>query len=768
MDAGHTGTEGTAEQRRAAMMRAVQLYTQVRREDCDDELRDDVDRALLLTRRMVERLDRALIVGKRRAAGDLVGARDMLDELIRFEETAPPIPPSNDGRRWSEGEYAWKQKRAEVVRQLAWLAHVRTSDAPDAGCLLGVEAPRLRDVPQSLLPGGRELVLAEAHDELVFFQVVDVASGRVTRRASLRFPGVFEVVRVQQHAGRACVAGSHGVYLEVDPQTWEIMRSVSGDRAKYRPDNIVLAPGGRYLWVTHDNEGRWSGVTVFDMERKTNARDVKARSVLTAFRPLHGHAEPRVFEVRGDTTLAVHESRGVQIGSVLRSGMRVMPQSVVVHPNGVGLFALARDKAGAPRVTWEELALDGRPMAPPSAERTIQGLHPESACEVALSRAEGMVFVLFTTQAGGRRLVGFGQGAVAMEQRFSAEVPARVTLAQDAAAQTVVAVSPHERGVEVVRLCASPPRFKVAAPAPLGAGLCLTPSRPCAAPEWRLWSVTLGELQLGNEFLLLLESDARKGTLAGVLVPEDREMLVARWLVLNGLGDRKLADELAAMVEARLAGEPQALQMKAQRAALAGDWTAVRERLWPLDPSGWGDPTAQHHDHLLGVALLMLGEAEEARRVLMRGAARAGGCCDLVVPLALVGAPVGADTPRYAAVRALDRAVRAADVRLAKGDGAGARAALAGLVVREAREVQALARLCRAWLDAPDGKRTDAFAKRLSLSAFCAAHAEKTPALRRELPYVGARWDGATLEGLAKEASVWLTEEPRTPWRESE
>jgi hypothetical protein len=112
--------------------------------------------------------------------------------------------------------------------------------------------------------------------------------------------------------------------------------------------------------------------------------------------------------------------------------------------------------------------------------------------------------------------------------------------------------------------------------------------------------------------------------------------------------------------------------------------------------------------------------------------------------------------------------VREADARLAAGDFAGARRSLAGLVVREAAEVQTLARRCRAWLSEPDetepgGDRLDGFARRLALASFLSAHAEKAPDRRRELPFVGARWDAEKLDALAADARAWLEGDQKRP-----
>jgi len=257
---------------------------------------------------------------------------------------------------------------------------------------------------------------------------------------------------------------------------------------------------------------------------------------------------------------------------------------------------------------------------------------------------------------------------------------------------------------------------------------------------------------MGLEYLSQLKDDTRREMIADTL--DERSSLVQRHAALWVIPKPAFAEAFVAAVSARYPGDLEMLQIPAQRAAFAGDWATVRDLLSPVDPASLGDQAAQHHDHLLGCALLMLGEADEARRVLARGAAREGGWCSMEAPLSLVGLAEGP-------VRALDRAVRAADERLAVGDPAGARAALSSVVAREAREVQSLARLCRAWLSEPDerepaGAALDGFQRRLALTRFLDAHGEKAPTRRRELPFPGARWSVDELDQLAKEAQAWL------------
>jgi hypothetical protein len=753
---------------REGLAQSLKVLSTVQRDALEEDDRADLDRLVRRIRRMQERWDRAEQVGKLRDAGDLVGARDAVDELIRFEEAAARDHDPDDDL--GDDRVDWHQKRADIVRDLAKSADVRISGAAGE-CLLGVEAPRLRDVPQSVLPGGHEILLAEAHGGRAFFQILDVASGRVVRRASLRSRTPFEVVRVQQRGDLAAVPGSNGMYFEIDPRSWDVGRAVSIGIDQGHAEQSVLAPGGRFAWGSLVMDGWWTAVTVYDLQRDTYGRTFSEACFEVSIRPLHGLDEPRVVVSRDRGTLTVHEARGVPIGPT-HEELPALPRSVVVHPGGKGLFALMCEGdiyAGTRGTRWAELAPDGAPLrAPQGEDRTIAWLDPDRPCETAVALDARVVFVLGTTRSGARRLMGLAARGAGLERCFDVEVPPRLTLAQDGAARTVVALSPHEHGIEVVRLDATPPAFRVAPPAtpPLElAGLNLAPLRPCAPPTLKLWSVSSGAAvsRLDIAYIQKVEGNERAAMIAQTLAPEDRPAVVPRHAALWKVHDPTFAEAFAAAALARYPDDLEMIQIPAQRSAFAGDWVAVRDRLGPVDPTPLGDAPAQHHDHLLGVALLMTGDVEGARRVLARGAARAGGWCDLAAPLALVG-----EASSCAGVGELDRAVRAADAALAAGDLGGARRALGGLVVREAREVQTLARLCRAWLEEPDeteegGALIDGFGRRLSLAAFLAAHGEKSPTRRRELPFPGARWDREKLDALAAEATAWLEADLERP-----
>jgi hypothetical protein len=100
--------------------------------------------------------------------------------------------------------------------------------------------------------------------------------------------------------------------------------------------------------------------------------------------------------------------------------------------------------------------------------------------------------------------------------------------------------------------------------------------------------------------------------------------------------------------------------------------------------------------------------------------------------------------------------VYAADRCLARGDAAGARAALSSDHYWIYGELQIFARMAEAELGLVPVRLRDRFQKILRLACFVEAHEEKDPEERREMPIPGATWDRARLDELADRARAWL------------
>ncbi len=554
-----TAGEGAMRDR---MTRGLKLLASIRREHLDEGGRDLADRVTVSTQRMLERWDRAKVVGKLRKAGDLMRARDALDELIQFEDAGAaydrPLGLEDDEEPRPAREFNWKTQRDDVVRALKKAAAVRVAGAPGPDASLGQEAPRLlHGVPTSVLPvpvgstpppSGREIVLVEAHGAHIFFQILDAEAGRVTRRASLSMTHDVAYARLQQHAGRACLLGRSGV-MEVDTSSWEPHRAVAfafsdqaGRRRRHRARPLHLVrlhqrPRVGDVLELRRRAGRLrQGVRRGGRARGPPPPPRAARA--EGPRPEGQRQRPSVRAAR--RRRARHPARDVgappgrRRAPSRRGPLRARPRSGGARgadrrrPPPAGAGALGG--AGA-----ERRAEAGRG----GAARRLEGFDPAAPYQVAAALDERMAFVLYTTYAGDRRLIGVGPrpGASGMELVFAVDVPPRLTLAQDAGARTAVALSPHDGGVEVVRLGASPPAFRAPAPvlrsAPGPPRRWAPGSRPRAprhraALDQKLWSMRHdGGYRLPDEYLLHIQADMRTGMIERTL--GDRHLLVPRY-----------------------------------------------------------------------------------------------------------------------------------------------------------------------------------------------------------------------------------------------
>jgi hypothetical protein len=244
---------------------------------------------------------------------------------------------------------------------------------------------------------------------------------------------------------------------------------------------------------------------------------------------------------------------------------------------------------------------------------------------------------------------------------------------------------------------------------------------------------------------------------------DDPKRILALAGALRALAFRGEAKKLEDRVAEKHPDHPGVVLDRAFRRGYAGRWKRVLELLAPI-ASGPCDPEmARHLHHLLGSALLMEGQPDEAWEVLKRGAAlpgrcKLGGLLQLAWPRDRLDELPGELGEDEAPVRRLADAVASADACLARDDLAGARRAVEDPVVWEAQETQSLARFAEVLLREPDAPASRP-TKALVLAAFCGASGDpcREGDPRRELPFRHARWDEERLSTLAARARGWLT-----------
>lgn len=748
------------------LARAKGLLAQVRPRDLDEEQRA---RLTALERQIEGTLDRR----RRRSQVDELRANDdpraallILDGLI----DATPEPAERA---------AHLEIRVAVCAALREVYEIQ-SEILAAGTRKRLPGPTLPDPSRSLLPGGRELVVAQSCGRWIFLWVVDVATGELRERVRMNIKEPVRLQRVVIEAGRLCLVGTTGTVIELELSTWlPRMDSISTRSADFSSDTAVAA-GGRYTWVSWGSPGSFD-LDVWDGTREEWCRTSRDQSRQMFIAPLHGFSRrggadaPAMAVIRTlqDMELTLYSARGTQLSTPRKHWL--VPSSVVVHPCGETLLAVAVTRPpGSDANRYALVEIDPRGCALPlgdtveASARALEGFEEIQPIHAVVDAPAGLVFVRFDaateshllcleTPAAGDSLARDGH-ARPVKIRYRVAVPARTQLVEDPARECVFAIVREEDSVEVIRLGASPPSLHA------------VPSR-LRAPEPDQLSLSCS----ANCDLPVGARQRRVEEIAAVNYLQSSTLIQARIARAVQDGPGPALDLLYAMkrgqntsmflraIEATIAAfpdHPEVRLISARYQTRESRWDLAREQLDGVDLGLLVEPHVRHFHHLLGTALLWTGERAAAFDVLQQGELQAG-TCDLGLALALT-APLGdpdaevrAWTPAQRVVRELMRAVEAADVRLGAGDPLGAIRVLDTLLIQDMREVQSLARLAEAYLAVPDGETIDPFEKAFALAAFSGAHADKTIFSRNELPLF-PRWDAERLDALEARAVAWL------------
>lgn len=748
--------------------RAKGLLAQVRPRDLDDDTRARLTALERQIEGTLERQRRRRRVDELRANDDPCGALRLLDGLL----DATPEPAER-----AEYLEAHVALRAAIHEQYAIKSEILA-----AGTRRRLPGPTLDDPSRSLLPGGREIVVAQSCGRWIFLWILDVASGEMRERVRMHAEEPVRLQRIVIEAGRLSLVGTTGTVIELELSTWLPVLDSSSARSPDFSSDTAIAAGGRYTWVAWGSAGSFS-LDVWDGKREEWCRQSRDKCRQLSIAPLHGFSRgagadaPAMAVMRTLQTmeLTLYSAHGTQLSTPRQ--IWLVPNAVVVHPCGETILAVAVSRSLDRTVARYELVeIDPRGSVLPvgdareAAARRLDDFDEISPVHTAVDAPAGLVFLRFSTATESVLLCVETSAAGAapprdgrarpVKVRYRVAVPARTQLVEDPARQSVFAIVRDEADVEIIRLTASPPSLRA------------EPSRRRAPGPHHLSLVCGADCDFPTG-----ARHQRVETLAATYYPQRATVIEAGIARAVKEGPGPTLDLMYALkrgqhismwlraTEAAMAAfpdHPEVRLVSARHQTRTSRWDLTRERLEGVDVTRLSAPHVRHFHHLEGTALLWTGEPAKALGVLREAELHAG-TCDLALALALAtplddpDAGARAWTPAQLVARELMRCVAVADARLADGDPLGAIREMDTLLIHDLREVQSLARLAEAYLAVPDdGEGIDPFEKAFALATFSGAHADKTIFSRQELP-LWPRWDVARLDALEARAVAWLT-----------
>lgn len=635
-------------------------------------------------------------------------------------------------------------------------------------------------------------VLPQTMGDWVFIRIIDLQSGRVRKRVTLRTPTQLDMMHSMVHDRRLLLAGRRGAFLEIDVNDWAIHQwcpnflktssSSLRDQAEHPvlemtlPDVIIegatISHDGRYLWVNalytrrlHDESRRM--VHIIEIDGLKPIRDMRVPSGDRVYCQSVGGLDRTCMaivhddEPRSQQRTSFYDSRG-RIWENSPLGVALDPKSLVGCPDEKHILGITSDpdipKGNPETVPWGFYVVDGHRSGPLTIITDIVAVYHNSAIT---SRELRMSFVLFWTRYKSE-LIALRENADGLEIAYRVLVPRYSAFAATTDGRCATLVVIHDSHNEFIRLGDTPPSFE----APNALPPFLLPSLPrgslhakhldCYLPTGaEKTAVDVIEAELLRMGKLRFRDKLRKS-----MKKNDPDELLALDFALQRVREPSMAGDLSAHIERRFPNHPRIKLNYARTIATVGRWNDVLTMLDPIDPKSLSNSEAKHLHHLRGAAHMMLNDPNAAIVEFDLGLKYEEGTC-LIDELLALCVPSDDNTrewrPEPRSTRAWLRCVAAADEALARGDLEAARKAIDVTIVWEAFDIQSSARLARTYLDEGDSGRThDAFRKSLALLAFCDLVAASNTMSRREMPLPRATWTNEELKELARRALQYV------------
>ncbi|TKD09262.1 hypothetical protein [Polyangium fumosum] len=772
---------------------ASKLLGEVQRKDLPEDELDPFDRLRAEAQRRFERQTLAASLDQLRREGDALRALAVCEELAARVEGAEAARITS-----LRGEI-----RAEVRRQFSVQVETFEGDEAPAAKLHDARVPprwkwetmlvRMRDGREEVV-----LIVPQTRDAWVFVRVIDMATGALLTRVTLRAPNPIELLTAAIRDGRLLLVGRRASLLEIDMDDWTVERwcsNVLGNGDAVLPtqafedvdamilpevhvEEATVTSDGRWLWLNTLSTSRKDSLrrllSVYDLADLRLAREIREhRATRVHSGAVVGSKVPRVVVCQfdddkdeGRTTF--YGSRGSPSGPTLPNDA-LLARSVVAAPDGERIVGVTSDPEGPkdPRAAgWGFFEIDAHGARP---IRLFEGVHAVREATAVASLDTGMCFVLFDLEDDGRLLFGLEDGEDGLAIKYRVRVPRRAQIAGTADGRRAALVVAYDDHHEIVPLGSVPPK------AVTGEAIATFqfPSLPrstvhakhldCHKPTGKHLAAAVAEERA-------LRREGKQGIARRIAWARRKagpDEVLALEHALIRLHEGTSAGFVNALGCDRFPEHPRIRLGHSRSLVIAGRWREALDHLAGVDSSRFREPTeAKHLHHMRGIALMMLDEPEAALVELDRSAAFEEGKCEpqVLIPLCVPLSEERSWTPAQALTRDYLRIVVAADEALARGDAGAALRILDVPLLWEANELQSMARLAKALLHEQDeGAPVDRFRKALALLSFCELFDARNTMNRREMPLPRATWDAERLSMLAVKARMWVEDALRPP-----
>jgi hypothetical protein len=491
-----------------------------------------------------------------------------------------------------------------------------------------------------LLTGGRQVLVATAHDRWVFIRTFDLGDRRFHRWYLLQAPRALESAKTTIDGDTIWINDLKGQVFQLrlnpfDILFWHDFGTLIAGETEY--EDVLLCPQSRILWL------KKSGTTENPDDDFEIVHIDRARSI----RRIRSTGFPDRLYVGGEYRIVLQDMLG---GSVLifTDDGKVLERFTLatigtfhhaaVHPNGSDYIFLPFDDTGCldPLVDSQMrgdlmLVLEVKPD-PEKKYKPIKISNSDGEADhgIATSLDHGIVFAHFFQDSEnrfGRRIAAWKPTDNGLEMIFSVNAPENLILVCDETIRQVAAVAFSPFEFEARLLAEQPPEFSaILANSPTalhtppfeGPWVCSLPTGKINAASMAfMLRLRNSDFRETRRMMREMKENAPADDVAALAYGLERMLRLGEAADLKRWMREKYPDHYLVRIEL------------ADKASRESDWPAVIDLLQELSREGLDDGSACHLSHLLGMAYFILGEVLQALDTWEEGLVYENGRCEL-------------------------------------------------------------------------------------------------------------------------------------------